>query len=138
MDDLKKQGGDIASWIQKNPQAVAAVVSMLSTRQGTVGGTGGLGGVMDAFQKGGLGDVMSSWVGTGSNRPISVEQLSQALGPDMLSQFGKAAGLGTKDAGSALSSILPELINGLTPQGQVPQTQSLVGMLGGLVKGLGQ
>lgn len=55
----------------------------------------------------------------------------------MLSQFGQAAGLNQADAGSALSSLLPALVNGLTPKGQVPKEASLEGMLGGLLKGLG-
>src|SRR5262245_38773382 len=138
LDDLMGQGGSICDMIKKNPALVAAAVSMLSTKQGSVGGTGGLGELMNAFQKGGMGDVMSSWVGTGANRPISPGQLSDVLGSDMMSQFGKAAGVSGPDASSALSSLLPALVNGLTPRGQVPQTDSLEGMLGGLLTGLGR
>jgi uncharacterized protein YidB (DUF937 family) len=42
----------------------------------------------------------------------------------------------THEAGSVLSSLLPALVNGLTPQGKVPQTTTLEGMLGGVLKGL--
>jgi uncharacterized protein YidB (DUF937 family) len=138
LDDLMAQGGSVCDIIKKNPQLVAAAVSMLSTKQGSVGGTGGLDGLVGAFQRGGMGDVMSSWVGTGANQQISPGQLADVLGPDMLSQFGKAAGVSGNDATSALSSLLPALVNGLTPRGQVPQGDSLEGMLGGLLKGLGR
>jgi uncharacterized protein YidB (DUF937 family) len=138
LDDLMGQGGGIADIVKKNPQLVAAAVSMLSTKQGSVGGTGGLDGLVNAFQRGGMGDVMSSWIGTGDNRQISPGQLSDVLGPDMMSQFGKAAGVSGADASSALSSLLPALVNGLTPRGQVPQCDSLEGMLGGLMRGLGR
>ena len=37
-----------------------------------------------------------------------------------------------------LASLLPALVSGLTPQGQVPQAPSLEGMLGGLLGGLGR
>jgi uncharacterized protein YidB (DUF937 family) len=138
LDDLMAQSGGIADIIKKNPQLVAAAVSMLSTKQGSVGGTGGLDGLVNAFQRGGMGDVMSSWIGTGANQQLSPGQLSDVLGPDMMSQFGRAAGVSGADAGDALSSLLPALVNGLTPRGQLPQGDSLEGMLGGLVKGLGR
>jgi uncharacterized protein YidB (DUF937 family) len=136
LDDLMAQGGGICDVIKKNPQLVAAAISMLSTKQGSVGGTGGLDGLVNAFQRGGMGDVMSSWIGTGANEPISPGQLSDVLGPDMMSQLGKAGDVPTHEAGSVLSSLLPALVNGLTPQGKVPQTTTLEGMLGGVLKGL--
>jgi uncharacterized protein YidB (DUF937 family) len=136
LDDLMANCSGIGEWVKKNPQAVAAVISLLSSKQGTVGGTGGLDGLVHSFQQAGLGDVMSSWVGGGPNQAVSPAQLSQALGPDVLGQFGQAAGLSHSDAGSALSSLLPQLVNHLTPNGQVPQAGSLEGALGGLLGGL--
>jgi uncharacterized protein YidB (DUF937 family) len=136
LDDLMAQGGSICDIIKKNPQLVAAAVSMLSTKQGTVGGTSGLDGLVNAFQKGGMGDVMSSWIGTGTNQSISPGQLSDVLGPDMMNQLGKAGGVPSHEAGSVLASLLPALVNGLTPQGKVPQTTTLEDMLGGVMKGL--
>jgi hypothetical protein len=38
--------------------------------------TGGLQGLNQSFQDKGLGGVVSSWVGTGENLPISAEQLT--------------------------------------------------------------
>jgi uncharacterized protein YidB (DUF937 family) len=136
LDDVMAQGGSICDIIKKNPQLVAAAVSMLSTKQASVGGTGGLDGIVNAFQRGGMGDVMSSWIGTGTNQPISPGQLSDVLGPDMMSQFGKAAGVPGHEAGSVLASLLPALVNGLTPQGRLPQTTTVEDMLGGMLKGL--
>src|SRR5262249_58959918 len=78
MDDLMKQGGGILEFAQKNPQAVAAVVALLSTRQTSVGGSGGLGGLIGQFQRAGLGDVMSSWISNGPNPPIPAPPGSQA------------------------------------------------------------
>src|SRR5262245_9702356 len=110
LDDLMAQGGNICDMIKTNPQLVAAAVGMLSTKQGSVGGTGGLDGLVNAFQRGGMGDVMSSWIGTGSNQSISPGQLSDVLGADMMSQFGQAAGVPRQEAGSVLASLLPALV----------------------------
>jgi uncharacterized protein YidB (DUF937 family) len=41
---------------------------------------GGLAGLVQSFQQGGLADIVNSWVSTGQNLPISAEQLQSVLG----------------------------------------------------------
>ncbi|HXK09826.1 MAG TPA: YidB family protein [Vicinamibacteria bacterium] len=137
---LKGSGGlaGIADVVAKNPQLVAAAVSLLSTRDSSVGGTGGLGGLIGAFQKSGLGDVMSQWISTGPNPPISADQLTKVLGSDVIGQIAQKAGLGHAEAGSALAAVLPSLIDHLTPNGKVPDTNALEGTLGSLLSSLGR
>jgi uncharacterized protein YidB (DUF937 family) len=125
--------GTIVDLVMKNPQIVSAALSMLNPKDPSVGGGGGLADVIGAFNKGGLGDVMSSWVGGGPNKPVDPGSLANALGPDVLGQFARKAGVGSGEAPSVLASILPELVNQLTPQGQVPQGNALDGALGSLL-----
>jgi uncharacterized protein YidB (DUF937 family) len=129
--------GAIADLIMKNPQIIAAAISMLNPKDPSVGGGGGLADVIGAFNKGGLGDIMSSWVGGGPNKPVDPGDLANALGPEILGQFAQKAGIGRGEAGSVLASILPELVNQMTPQGQVPQGNALDGVLGSLLGQLG-
>jgi uncharacterized protein YidB (DUF937 family) len=129
--------GSLAEIIMKNPQLVSAAIAMLNPKDPSVGGGGGLADVVSAFNKGGLGDVMSSWVGGGPNKPVDPGALASVLGPEILGQFAQKAGIGQADAGSALASVLPELINHMTPQGQVPQGNALDGVLGSLLGQLG-
>ena len=100
------------------------------------GGLGGLGGLIGALTQGGLGNVASSWVGTGQNMPVSAEQLQSALGGSsgggLLAKLAQQAGLSQGDTASGLSQILPGLVDKLTPDGQVPQQDSLEKMLGSL------
>jgi uncharacterized protein YidB (DUF937 family) len=139
LEDLMKQAGSVAEIAQKNPQAVAAVLALLNSRDGSVGASnGGLGGLLAQFQKAGLGDMMSSWISQGPNPPISASQLESVLGSDVLSQFGKKAGLGSGQAGSVLASLLPVVIDQLTPEGKAPQQQSLDSTLGSLLGMLGK
>ena len=136
LDDVLKQSGGlsgVAEMVAKNPQILNAVVSLLSTKDASVGGSGGLGGLVSAFQQKGLGDVMSSWISTGPNPPISADQLKNVLGSDVLAQFATKAGVPHGQAGSVLASLLPAVIDHLTPNGQVPQTNALEGALGGLL-----
>ena len=63
LDDLLgKQLGGLADTAMKNPQVISAIVSLLSSKDASVGGTGGLAGMIQAFQGRGMGDMMSSWI----------------------------------------------------------------------------
>jgi uncharacterized protein YidB (DUF937 family) len=101
---------------------------------GMGGGLGGLGGLIGALTQGGLGNAASSWVGTGQNMPVSAEQLQSALGGDdgggLLAQLAQQAGMSHGEAADGLSQILPGLIDKLTPDGEVPQQDTLDKMLG--------
>ena len=99
-----------------------AVIGMLANSgQGQGGGTGGgLGDLMAKFTQSGMGDVIGSWIGHGQNAPISGDQLSNVLGPDVIGQIASQLGLSHGDAAGQLSQMLPEVINRLTPHGQAP------------------
>jgi uncharacterized protein YidB (DUF937 family) len=88
---------------------------------------GGLEGLVAKFQQGGLGDVVQSWISTGPNLPISPDQLGQALGPDALQQLGA----GGQDLLGPLSQLLPQVVDGLTPNGRRPQPRWLAGRVAG-------
>ena len=141
LDDLMKKAGGggelgaLAAAAASNPQLVQAAISLLSAKDTSVGGSGGLGGLIQAFQKQGMGDAVGSWVGSGPNQPVSPDQVASALGPDTLNQFATKAGIGTGEAGSVLAGLLPMLVNQITPQGQPPQGPALEGALGSLLGG---
>jgi len=82
---------------------------------------GGLTGVLDKFKSSGLGRQADSWVSTGQNLPISAEQISQVLGGANLGDLASKIGLPTGTATSGLAELLPQLIDNMTPQGQVPE-----------------
>ena len=129
--------GDLQSLVSKNPEILSAVAGLLSTRDSSIGGSGGLGGLIGSFQKKGLGDMMSSWISTGPNPPISPAQVTDVLGSDTVGQFASRAGVPTAEAGSLLAGLLPTVIDHLTPDGKVPKTNSLEGSLNSLISGLG-
>ena len=137
LDDLLgRQLGGLAESAMRNPQVLSAIVSLLSTKDASVGGTGGLAGLVQAFQGKGMGDMMSSWVSTGPNPPATADQMASVLGPDILSQFAAKAGVPQGEAGGLLAGLLPTVIDQLTPQGRVPETNDLESALGGLLSGL--
>jgi uncharacterized protein YidB (DUF937 family) len=82
---------------------------------------GGLTGVLDKFKASGLGQQAESWVGTGANLPVSPDQISKVLGGANLGELASKIGLPAGTAASGLAEILPQLIDNMTPQGQVPE-----------------
>jgi uncharacterized protein YidB (DUF937 family) len=88
---------------------------------------GGLGGVLGKFRENGMGAQADSWVGTGQNMNISPDQLEQVFGSGALGDIAAKLGMSQEQAGSAMSKVLPELVNQLTPQGQVtPDSENSV------------
>ena len=81
---------------------------------------GGLQGILARFQQAGYGAQADSWVSTGQNQPISADSLSQVLGHGQLGEIAQQLGLSHGDAAGGLAAMLPQLIDKLTPQGQVP------------------
>ena len=93
--------------------------------QGAGGLLGGLGGLVDKLQKGGLGDAINSWIGGGQNKPVSPGQLGSALGPDIIKTLAQRSGMSEEELTKALSQILPGLVDKLTPQGRLPTLAEL-------------
>jgi uncharacterized protein YidB (DUF937 family) len=109
---------------------------------GQAGGAGGMGGLIDLvgkFQQGGLGNVVNSWVGTGQNLPVSPDQLGGVLGQDTIASMAGKLGMNQGDLLGQLSQMLPQVVDKMTPNGQLPQggempdLGNLAGMLGGLL-----
>lgn len=135
---LKSQGGGDAQGMlggllkqlggQGNSNGLLAAAMALVQQQG------GIEGLVKKFQGAGLGDVMQSWVGTGANAAVSGSQLESALGADAVASAASQAGVTPAEVSSGLASVLPELVNTLTPNGQIPANsndmmKTIMGML---------
>lgn len=90
-------------------------------------GETGLDGLIDRFQRGGLGDMIESWIGPGENRPVQPRQLADALGPDTVDALEQRTGLQRDDLLSQLAQALPQVIDRLTPQGRRPSGEDTRG-----------
>ena len=81
---------------------------------------GGLNGVLDKFKTSGLGDQVASWVGTGENQAVSPDQITSALGSSQIAELAAKFGISPDVLSSQLAQHLPDVINKLTPHGEVP------------------
>jgi uncharacterized protein YidB (DUF937 family) len=81
---------------------------------------GGLQGLLGTLNQGGMAQQAASWVGQGQNQGVSGDMLKSVLGSGVLGNLGAQHGMDANQVSSGLASMLPELINQMTPQGNVP------------------
>ena len=107
---------------------LGALLSALGGSQGggsSGGGSNPLGGLLEMLTKSGLAQQKDSWVGTGQNQSVTGEQIQQALPDETLQKVAEQAGVTPEQAASDLARTLPQAVDKLTPEGQVPQAASL-------------
>jgi uncharacterized protein YidB (DUF937 family) len=95
---------------------VEGVMGLLTNQE-----TGGIAGLIQSFNQQGLGDIISSWVGTGTNAAITPEQVQEVLGSDVIQQLAEKSGVSFDAAQAQLAALLPSLIDKATPEGKVPE-----------------
>jgi uncharacterized protein YidB (DUF937 family) len=77
---------------------------------------GGIGGLLAQLQRGGLDRQVASWLGSGTNMPVSPHQLQSALGDDHTQQIGQSAGIPI-DQLKMLAQALPGAVDRMSPNG---------------------
>jgi uncharacterized protein YidB (DUF937 family) len=112
-----------------NATLMSAVLQMVNNHPG------GLPGLVSAFQEQGLGGVVSSWVGTGTNEAVAPQQVQSVVGDSQIEDVAAKLGISKEDASTKIAQLLPGIIDHLTPNGQVPSSGSNILELGeGLLK----
>jgi len=89
----------------------------------------GLGGLIDQFQKKGLGDVVDSWVNRGKNKDVAPDQVSVALGGDVVNELSRRTGLSRDQVVDELARMLPNVVDKLTPDGRLPTRQEVMRLM---------
>ncbi|HEY3336135.1 MAG TPA: YidB family protein [Candidatus Limnocylindrales bacterium] len=131
MDDLGKMLGSLGGGTA-DAGATGAPPELANALGGLLGGQGGLEGLLGQLSSAGLGDQVSSWVGTGPNQRVEPQQLASALGPETVNQLASKSGLDIASLLPMLATFLPTIINALTPHGQVPSGGAAGGAGGGI------
>ncbi len=126
-------GGLLGNGAGQGGTSQAALLQMAMT---LVQQNGGVGGVVQKLQAGGLGDIVSSWVSTGANVSVSSTQLESALGGAAVTQAAAQAGVDPSQAMGGLAAMLPQLIDKLTPDGDVtPGSRVMLTQVMGMLQG---
>ena len=114
----------ISSLLGKSGDQTASVPEALVAALGNQ--QGGLGGLIQKFESAGWGDTIASWVGTGANQSVEPQALQNVLGSDLVQQIAAKTGLPVEQLLPQIAEHLPQLVNHLTPNGEVPSQGNLL------------
>jgi uncharacterized protein YidB (DUF937 family) len=98
---------------------------------------GGLSKLLGSLKANGLSSQADSWTGTGPNEAISADQVRAALGDDELAQIAGKLGVGKDEAAAAVAQVLPQVVDHVTPGGDVPADSDLKASFDRLVQSAG-
>jgi uncharacterized protein YidB (DUF937 family) len=106
-------GGGMLSQIEA--AAVPGLISSVLAKTNL----GNLQGIVNQLQQGGLGPQVQSWLGSGSNLPVTPDQLRAALGNEHVRQLAQHFGVDPDAALKLLADHLPNAIDQASPQGNL-------------------
>ena len=115
--DLLKMG---ASMIQGNSDDATTELdtdTLANALGGLLGNSEGgldLGALVGGLSQNGLGEIVGSWLGNGENASISMDQITDLLGSDKISEFASNLGLSEESAKGALADALPQVVDQAT------------------------
>ncbi len=101
---------------------------------------GGISGLVQRFQQGGLGAIVSSWMSQGQNLPVNSEQLEQNLDASVVNDLAQKSGLNQASVLGHLTTLLPVLVDKVfsssdqTPPAQLDASTLITSVLGMLTK----
>jgi uncharacterized protein YidB (DUF937 family) len=134
--------GDLSKNLLGGGKGIPGVDKLLPVITGALAGgkLGALDDVLGKFGAAGLGDKVQSWISNGQNEEVSGDDVENALGADTIDDLAKEAGVSKDEAKGGLASILPGIVDKLTPGGKAPSGGfgDVAGQLGGLLKGFGK
>ncbi|PHS38159.1 MAG: hypothetical protein COB07_09005 [Sulfurovum sp.] len=115
--DLLKIG---ASLIQGNSDDTTTglnlddITSALGKLIGNDQGSLDLGALVGGLSQNGLGEIVGSWLGNGENKSISMDQITDLLGTDKVSEFASELNISEESAKGALADSLPQVVDQAT------------------------
>ena len=120
-------GGMLGGQGDSKAALIQAAIGMIQNHPG------GLQGLLGQFQQAGLAQHVESWIGSGANQALTADHVQQALSGDQLQAVAQQAGMDPGQASQGLASLLPDIVNHLTPNGGMPDAGALQQGLGGLL-----
>ena len=98
----------------------ALLMMLLPMAMRWVQNNGGLGEVLKRFQQKGYGQQARSWLEPGENQPLDEQAVEKIVGQPDIDQMAQRLGVPREQVAQAFAEIMPELVDHLTPQGEVP------------------
>ena len=93
---------------------------------------GGLEKLLGGMKQRGLTEQADSWVSTGKNEPITAQQLEEVAGTQQIEEIAQQVGASREQTAEVLAQALPQVVDKVTPEGQLPQQTDVDNALGQL------
>lgn len=120
----------------ENPQGQGAsgMGKMMGQLKSMLGNDAG--GVLDKLKGSGLSDHFKSWVGKGENKPVTADQVTQALGNEQISKIADQTGVSQQQAAQNIADKLPGVVDKMTPEGDSSALSGVGAKAQSMVKGV--
>jgi uncharacterized protein YidB (DUF937 family) len=86
---------------------------------------GGLNKILSGFQQQGLDSQAASWVGSGSNEPVTGADVDAVVGSEQIDAIARELGLSHEQAADAVAEVLPRVVDRVSPAGELPAESEL-------------
>jgi uncharacterized protein YidB (DUF937 family) len=125
LSDLLNQLGGGKSSSGGSMGSAGGMLAALLPALGTMLANGGLNKVLAGFQQSGQGEKAASWVGTGANEPVSAGEVENAIGSDEIDRIAGQLGVSREQAAEGIATVLPDLVDHVSPEGELPPDHDL-------------
>lgn len=122
---LDQMAGQLIGSLGSQKQDAVPQGALLEGLMSLIDRNGGVPALLQKLQESGLSDQVSSWISTGENQPVSGDQMKAALGEDQIQELANQSGIEPAHVSTGLAQLLPQIIDQLTPGGNVPQNELL-------------
>lgn len=111
---------DLISTVAGGENSSGDLLSVAKDLLSKSGSNSTLDSIMGALKENGQADVVESWVSNSDNMPTSASAIKKALGSETIGNIAESVGISKDKLPSILVTLLPLLINKLTPDGKEP------------------
>jgi len=94
------------------------IVDALKNFFSTENGGFNLDSIISKIQDTNFGEIISSWIGDGENKPISADAISDLFSTEKISEFASSLGISEESAKKALSEVIPNIVDKITSGGE--------------------
>ena len=92
----------------------------INMAQLTAGASGAI-ALVNMFKTSGLGDQVQSWLFTGTNQAVQGADIAKVFGQERIAQIAQTLGVDHQQASEQLAQTLPNFLDKLSPNGELPQ-----------------
>lgn len=117
-EELQKYIGEASAQLNVGKEKLEGLVAAIATDERKAQ----LDEIIHSLKEKGFKDTIASWVGTGENHAINPEKIKEALGAKKIEELAEKAKMKVSEIPQALSTLLPQMIDKLTPDGKEPES----------------